>query len=65
MLSKKITFYQQEAYGNTLLYVANPFQRLVIQELTGKKTINDIDINNFKKLGLEFEEVTKPRPIVS
>lgn len=56
-----IEFYVKNVYGKELLYVKDEQQREIIKNLTNKETINDFDINNFKKLGIEFVEVLAPR----
>ena len=41
------------AFGKTLHYVIDPVQADAISRLTGKKTINDLDIINLQMLGLQ------------
>ena len=45
------------AFGKTLHYVTDPVQAEVLQNLTGKKTINDTDIINLQMLGLNVNGV--------
>ena len=45
------------AFGKTLHYVTDPVQAEVLQNLTGKKTINDTDIINLQMLGLQVNGV--------
>ena len=45
------------AFGRTLHYVTDPVQAEVLQNLTGKKTINDTDIINLQMLGLQVNGV--------
>ena len=45
------------AFGKTLHYVTDPLQAEVLQNLTGKKTINDTDIINLQMLGLQVNGV--------
>ena len=40
------------AFGRTLHYVIDPVQQDALQSLTGKKTLNDLDIINLQMLGL-------------
>jgi len=40
------------AFGKTLHYVVDPTYAAALTSLTGKKTINDRDIENLKTLGL-------------
>ena len=45
------------AFGKTLHYVTDPVYAEALQKLTGKKTINDIDIINLQMLGLNVNGV--------
>ena len=45
------------AFGKTLHYVTDPVYAEALQNLTGKKTINDIDIINLQMLGLNVNGV--------
>ena len=45
------------AFGKTLHYVIDPVQADAISRLTGKKTINDLDIINLQMLGLQVNGV--------
>ena len=45
------------AFGKTLHYVTDECQAEALQNLTGKKTINDLDIINLKMLGLQVNGV--------
>ena len=40
------------AFGRTLHYVTDPVYADALQRLTGKKTLNDLDIINLQMLGL-------------
>ena len=40
------------AFGRTLHYVTDPIYADALQRLTGKKTLNDLDIINLQMLGL-------------
>ena len=43
------------AFGKTLHYVVDPTQAAALTRLTGKKTINETDIENLKTLGVTVE----------
>ena len=45
------------AFGKTLHYVTDPVYAEALQKLTGKKTINDVDIINLQMLGLNVNGV--------
>ena len=45
------------AFGRTLHYVTDPQYAEALQKLTGKKTINDLDIINLQMLGLQVNGV--------
>ena len=45
------------AFGKTLHYVTDPVYADALQRLTGKKTINDVDIINLQMLGLNVNGV--------
>ena len=45
------------AFGKTLHYVTDPVYADALQRLTGKKTINDLDIINLQMLGLNVNGV--------
>ena len=45
------------AFGKTLHYVTDPVYAEALQKLTGKKTINEIDIINLQMLGLNVNGV--------
>ena len=45
------------AFGKTLHYVTDPVYAEALQKLTGKKTINDVDIINLQMLGLQVNGV--------
>ena len=45
------------AFGKTLHYVTDPVYAEALQRLTGKKTINDVDIINLQMLGLNVNGV--------
>ena len=43
------------AFGKTLHYVVDPTQAAAISRLTGKKTINELDIIALETLGLTVD----------
>jgi hypothetical protein len=43
------------AFGKTLHYVTDPTLAAALTSLTGKKTINERDIENLKTLGIAVE----------
>ena len=43
------------AFGKTLHYVTDPTLAAALSSLTGKKTINDIDIASLKTLGITVQ----------
>ena len=45
------------AFGKTLHYVVDNYYADAIKQLTGKKTINDLDIINLNMLGLQVNGV--------
>ena len=45
------------AFGKTLHYVVDPTQAAALTRLTGKKSINDLDIINLQMLGLQVNGV--------
>ena len=46
-----------QAFGRTLHYVLDPKYAAALTSLTGKKTINDLDIINLQMLGLQVNGV--------
>ena len=52
------------AFGKTLHYVTDPVYAEALQKLTGKKTINDIDIINLQMLGLNVNGVNYVNQLV-
>ena len=43
------------AFGKTLHYVVDPTQAVALTRLTGKKTINEIDIAALETLGIAVQ----------
>jgi hypothetical protein len=54
-----IEYYKREVYGNTMYYVKDSKLAIIVQSLTGKKTIDKLDIDGFSQLGLTFVEVLR------
>ena len=52
------------AFGKTLHYVTDPVYAEALQKLTGKKTINDVDIINLQMLGLNVNGVNYVNQLV-
>ena len=52
-----ITTQPKTAFGKTLHYVTDPQYAEALTRLTGKKTINDVDIINLQMLGLNVNGV--------
>ncbi len=53
-----INYYRKNVFGQVNKYLAsNQEANAYIKALTGKKTINDRDIEALKGLGFDFEEV--------
>jgi hypothetical protein len=59
----RIEFYRKNVYGTTLEYVKDPDKAILLQRLTGKKTITE-DIRRFvselSEFKVEFVEVIAP-----
>ena len=63
-MSKVIEFYSKDVYGNRLEYVLNKNDADIIRQLTGKKTISEIERELIRDLTgsfIEFKEVLAPR----
>jgi ssDNA-specific exonuclease RecJ len=52
----KIKCYKKNVYGNDLIYPVDFKKEL--EDLTGKRTLNNRDLDCLKKLGFEIEFVT-------
>ena len=46
----------RSVYGSELTYISNPQIQEIIERLTGRKTLTDIDIISLKQLGHEIVE---------
>ena len=63
-MSKVIEFYSKDVYGNRLEYVLNKNDADIIRQLTGKKTISEIERELIRDLTgsfIEFKEVLPPK----
>jgi len=57
----KIPFYRKNVYGKELIYILGVSEAFhPVWALTGKLTINPVDIASLKCLGHTFEEVLAP-----
>lgn len=60
-----IKYYRKNVYGNTLRYLVddeaeNALEVESIKRLIGQKTISEQQMELFKNIGIEFEEVIAP-----
>ena len=63
-MNKTIEYYSKEVYGNRLEYVINKDDAQIIRQLTGKKTISEIERELIRDLTgsfIEFKEVLAPK----
>ena len=63
-MSKVIEFYSKDVYGNRLEYVLNKNDADIIRQLTGKKTISEIERELIRDLTgslIQFKEVLAPK----
>lgn len=63
-MNKTIEYYSKEVYGNRLEYVINKDDAHIIRQLTGKKTISEIERELIKDLTgsfIQFKEVLPPK----
>ena len=63
-MNKTIEYYSKEVYGNRLEYVINKDDARIIRQLTGKKTISEIERELIRDLTgsfIEFKEVLPPK----
>ena len=63
-MNKTIEYYSKEVYGNRLEYVINKDDANIIRQLTGKKTISEIERELIRDLTgsfIEFKEVLPPK----
>lgn len=63
-MNKTIEYYSKDVYGNRLEYVINKEDAQIIRQLTGKKTISEIERELIRDLTgsfIEFKEVLPPK----
>ena len=63
-MNKTIEYYSKDVYGNRLEYVINKEDAQIIRQLTGKKTISEIERELIRDLTgsfIEFKEVLAPK----
>ena len=59
----KIELITKLVYGQDLIYIKDEKLREVFTSLTKKKTLDYLDLENFKKIGVEFVLATDKNPI--
>jgi len=59
----KIELITKLVFGDDLIYVKDENLREIISSLTKKKTLEISDIENFKKLGIEFSLYQPVNPL--
>jgi hypothetical protein len=55
-----IKVHEKAVYGQTLLYVTDKDQAVVVATLTGKKTVGNSDLAALRALGLTIEVTRLP-----
>lgn len=56
----KIKYYRKSVYGSELKYCLDEGMGELISSITKQRTLSKSDMEAFKKLGIEFEEVLAP-----
>lgn len=56
-----IEYYEQQHYGRTDRYVADPELARTIKMITGKNTLDDLAMKALEKLGHRFVQVLPPK----
>lgn len=56
-----ICVYEKNVYGNIKIYVHDPKIEKIITKLTGKKTLNESDLEALEELGMEVQIQRIPR----
>lgn len=59
-----IEVYKQNKYGTEFVYIKNPEIAGAISNLTGRKTLTDIDIKYLKRLGFTLKLVLQGEEIL-
>jgi len=52
-----LEYYAKNVYGTERLYIKDEKTARIFQAITGRKTLEQKDLANFKALGIEFKEV--------
>lgn len=53
----KIEYIKKNVYGNEMIYIKDEKISQIVRGITGKKTINQNDIDSLTKLGCSFNQV--------
>ena len=59
----KVELITKLVYGQDLIYIKDEKLREVFTSLTRKKTLDILDLENFKKIGVEFSLNTPENPL--
>ena len=59
----KIELITKLVYGQDLIYIKDEKLREVFTSLTKKKTLDVLDLENFKKIGIDFVLATDKNPL--
>ena len=59
----KIELITKLVYGTDLIYIKDEKLRKVFTSLTKKKTLDYLDLENFKKIGIDFVLATDKNPL--
>lgn len=59
----KIELITKLVYGQDLIYIKDEKLRETFSAITKKKTLDVLDLENFKKIGIEFSLVTDKNPL--
>ena len=59
----KVELITKLIYCQDLIYIKDEKLRKVFTSLTKKKTLDILDLENFKKIGIEFSLVTDKNPL--
>jgi len=59
----KIELITKLVYGQDLIYIKDKKLRETFSAITKKKTLDILDLENFKKIGVEFQLSTDKNPL--
>lgn len=59
----KVELITKLVYGQDLIYIKDEKLRETFSALTKKKTLDVLDLENFKKIGIEFILATDENPL--